>query len=90
LNVALNPHLLAGSTALVVALLLLVVYFYRRRLFIVWGMGAWMLLAASMLIVSRSYGGEQLDGLAYGRSRSSPRLTPTGNGRASGAGTASS
>jgi diguanylate cyclase (GGDEF)-like protein len=69
LNVALNPHLLAGSTALVVALLLLVVYFYRRRLFIVWGMGAWMLLAASMLIVSRSYGGEQLDGLAYGLSQ---------------------
>jgi diguanylate cyclase (GGDEF)-like protein len=69
LNVALNPHLLAGSTALVVALLLLVVYFYRRRLFIVWGMGAWMLLASSMLIVSRSYGGEQLDELAYGISQ---------------------
>ncbi|HET7696855.1 MAG TPA: diguanylate cyclase [Vicinamibacterales bacterium] len=66
---ALNPHLLAGSTALVVALLLLVVYFYRRRLFIVWGMSAWMLLAGSMLIVSRSYGGRQLDGLAYGLSQ---------------------
>ena len=66
---ALNPHLLAGTTALVVALLLLVVYFYRRRLFIVWGMAAWMLLGSSMLIVSRSYGGEQLDGLAYGISQ---------------------
>jgi diguanylate cyclase (GGDEF)-like protein len=67
--VALNPHLLAGSTALVVALLLLVVYFYRRRLFIIWGMGAWLLLAASMTIVSRSYGGEHLDRLAYGISQ---------------------
>ena len=66
---ALNPHLLAGSTALVVALLLLVVYFYRRRLFIAWGMAAWMLLGTSFLIVSRSYGGDQLDGLAYGLSQ---------------------
>ena len=66
---ALNPHLLAGSTALVVALLLLVVYFYRRRLFIVWGMAAWMLLGSSMTIVSRSYGGAQIDGLAYGISQ---------------------
>jgi diguanylate cyclase (GGDEF)-like protein len=67
--VALNPHLLAGSTALVVALLLLVVYFYRRRLFIVWAMAAWMLLGSSMLIVSRSYAGRELDGLVYGISQ---------------------
>jgi diguanylate cyclase (GGDEF)-like protein len=67
--VALNPHLLAGSTALVVALLLLVVYFYRRRLFIAWGMAAWLLLGASMVIVSRSYGARELDGLAYGISQ---------------------
>ena len=66
---ALNPHLLAGSTALVVALLLLVVYFYRRRRFIVWGMAAWMLLGTSMTIVSRSYGGKELDGLVYGISQ---------------------
>ena len=66
---ALNPHLLAGSTALVVALLLLVVYFYRRRLFIVWGMAAWLLLGASMTIVSRSSGGDELDGLVYGISQ---------------------
>lgn len=66
---ALNPHLLAGSTALVVALLLLVVYFYRRRLFIAWGMAAWMLLGSSMIIVSRPYGAAKLDGLVYGISQ---------------------
>ena len=66
---ALNPHLLAGSTALVVALLLVLVYFYRRRLFIAWGMAAWVLLGASMLLVSRSYGGIGIDGLAYGISQ---------------------
>jgi len=67
--VALNPHLLAGSTALVVALLLLLVYFYRRRPFIAWGMAAWVLLATSMMIVAWPYGGRQLDGLAYGVSQ---------------------
>ena len=66
---ALNPHLLAGSTALVVALLLLLVYFYRRRPFIAWGMAAWVLLATSMMIVAWPYGGRQLDGLAYGVSQ---------------------
>ena len=66
---ALNPHVLAGSTALVVALLLLVVYFYRRRLFIVWGMAAWLLIGSSMLIESQSYGSPQLDGLAFGISQ---------------------
>ena len=66
---ALNPHLLAGSTALVVALLLLLVYFYRRRPFIAWGMSAWLLLAASMAIVAWPYGGRQLDGLASGVSQ---------------------
>jgi diguanylate cyclase (GGDEF)-like protein len=67
--VALNPHLLAGSTALVIALLLLVVYFYRRRPFIAWAMAAWVLLGTSMLLVSWPYGGRQLDALAYGISQ---------------------
>ena len=32
-------------------------------------MAAWLLLGVSMMIVSRSYGGWQLDGLAYGISQ---------------------
>jgi diguanylate cyclase (GGDEF)-like protein len=67
--VALNPHLLAGSTALVVALLLLLVYFYRRRIFIAWWMAAWLLQGVSMLAVSRPYPTEQLSGLVYGVSQ---------------------
>ena len=66
---ALNPHALAGTTALVVALLLLLVYFYRRRIFIAWWMAAWLLLGMSMLVVSRPYATEQLSGLAYGISQ---------------------
>jgi diguanylate cyclase (GGDEF)-like protein len=64
-----NPHILAGFTALVVGAMSLVVYFYRRRLFILWWMGAWFLLAASMLPVSRSYRNLALGGMAYGLSQ---------------------
>jgi len=67
--VALNPHVLAGTTALVVALLLLLVYFYRRRIFIAWWMAAWLLLGVSMLAVARPYSTTQLNGLIYGISQ---------------------
>ena len=64
-----DPHLLAGSAALVIALLLLLVYAYRRRHFIVWWMVAWLLLAGSMLAVSRSYKSDQLGWMIYGISQ---------------------
>jgi hypothetical protein len=38
-STAINPYILAGSTALVIARCSLLVYFYRRRLFILWWMG---------------------------------------------------
>jgi diguanylate cyclase (GGDEF)-like protein len=65
----LNPHVLAGSAALVIALLSLLVYLYRRRLFILWWMGAWLLLAASMLTVARTDGHDKLGAMAYGISQ---------------------
>jgi len=68
-STAINPHILAGFTALVVGAMSLVVYFYRRRLFILWWMGAWFLLAGSMLPVSRSYRNAALGGMAYGLSQ---------------------
>jgi diguanylate cyclase (GGDEF)-like protein len=61
--------MLAGTSALVIALLLLLVYAYRRRLFIVWWMFAWLLLAGSMLAVSRSYESLQLGWMIYGISQ---------------------
>jgi diguanylate cyclase (GGDEF)-like protein len=65
----LNPHILAGSAALVIALLSLLVYLYRRRLFILWWMGAWLLLATSMLTVARTDGSDKLGAMAYGISQ---------------------
>lgn len=64
-----NPHALAGSGAFVIALLLLLVYAYRRRHFIVWWMIAWLLLAGSMLSVSRTYANVQLGWMIYGISQ---------------------
>jgi diguanylate cyclase (GGDEF)-like protein len=68
-STVINPYILAGSTALVVGVMSLLVYFYRRRLFILWWMGAWFLLAASMLPVARSYHNAALGGMAYGLSQ---------------------
>ena len=68
-STAINPYILAGFTALVVGAMSLIVYFYRRRLFILWWMGAWFLLAGSMLPVSRSYRNAALGGMAYGLSQ---------------------
>jgi len=64
-----DPHVLAGSGALVIALLLLLVFAYRRRHFIVWWMIAWLLLAGSMLTVPGQYVSQQLGWMIYGISQ---------------------
>jgi diguanylate cyclase (GGDEF)-like protein len=68
-SAVLNPHVIAGSAAIVIALLSLLVYLYRRRLFILWWVGAWMLLAISMLIVAQVYDNNKLGAMAYGISQ---------------------
>ena len=68
-SAVLNPHAVAGSTAIVIALLSLLVYVYRRRLFILWWVGAWMLLAMSMLTVAHAYENASLGAMAYGLSQ---------------------
>jgi diguanylate cyclase (GGDEF)-like protein len=68
-SAVLNPHVIAGSAALVIAILSLLVYIYRRRLFILWWMGAWLLLSASMLTVARTYSNDKLGAMAYGVSQ---------------------
>jgi diguanylate cyclase (GGDEF)-like protein len=68
-SAVINPHVVAGSAAIVIALLSLLVYLYRRRLFILWWVGAWTLLAASMVSVARVTGNAKLDALVYGLSQ---------------------
>jgi diguanylate cyclase (GGDEF)-like protein len=64
-----NPHVLAGTAAFVIAVLLLFVYLYRRRPFILWWMGAWLLIAGSMISIAVPYEGETLGAMAYGVSQ---------------------
>jgi diguanylate cyclase (GGDEF)-like protein len=68
-SAVLNPHVVAGSAAIVIALLSLLVYVYRRRPFILWWVGAWMLVGVSMLVGARAYGNEKLGAMAYGASQ---------------------
>jgi diguanylate cyclase (GGDEF)-like protein len=68
-STVLNPHVVAGSAALVIALLSLLVYLFRPRLFILWWVGAWLLLSASMLIVAHTYVNDKLGAMAYGTSQ---------------------
>jgi diguanylate cyclase (GGDEF)-like protein len=65
----LDPHTLGGAGALVVTGLLLLLFLYRRRLYILIWVGGWVLLAASMLVASRTYSTEQARLLAYGVSQ---------------------
>ena len=65
----LDPHTLGGAGALVVTGLLLLLFLYRRRLYILIWVSGWVLLAASMLVASRTYSSEQARLLAYGVSQ---------------------
>ena len=65
----LNPHVVAGSVALVTGLLSLLVYLYRRRPFIMWWMGAWLILATSMLTGAGQYANVKLGAMVYGISQ---------------------
>ena len=65
----LNPHVVAGSAAMVMALLSLLVYAYRQRLFILWWIGAWALLAMSMFSVAHGYANEKIGAMVYGFSQ---------------------
>ena len=64
-----NWHVLAGSAAFVIAALLLFVYLYRRRPFILWWIGAWLLLAGSMIVVAVPYEDETIGAMIYGISQ---------------------
>jgi diguanylate cyclase (GGDEF)-like protein len=64
-----NPRTLAGVAAIVIAALLLLLYAYRRRNFIVWWVGAWALLASSLLITRHTFVSLAIDRMVYGTSQ---------------------
>lgn len=64
-----DPHLLAGATAAIIAALLLLLYLYRRRLFILWWIGAWLLVSVSMVLLAHGFRMPQISWMAYGVSQ---------------------
>ena len=66
---ALNPRTLAGVAAIVIAALLLLLYAYRRRPFIVWWIGAWVLLATSLLVTRYTFSSPSIGRMVYGGSQ---------------------
>ena len=64
-----NPRFVAGAGALVVSGLLLLLFFYRRRLYILFWVGGWGVLGASMFVVARPYVEPRVTFMAYGISQ---------------------
>ena len=64
--VTIRPRLLASYGALMAAAMLGVLYLYRGRSFIVYWIGAWLLLAASLAIVARGYADPTLQSVIEG------------------------
>ncbi|HEV3484981.1 MAG TPA: GGDEF domain-containing protein [Vicinamibacterales bacterium] len=64
-----DPRGLVGAGAIVVTALLLLLYFYRRRVYILYWIGGWILLAASMFLAIPVYASEQPGWFAYGVSQ---------------------
>src|SRR5688572_2696185 len=61
-----DPRALTGTAALVVAALLLLLYLYRQRDYILYWIGGWVLIAASMFTSYPKYANEQAAAMAYG------------------------
>jgi diguanylate cyclase (GGDEF)-like protein len=61
-----DPRVLTGTAALVVAALLLLLYLYRQRDYILFWIGGWVLIAASMFASYPKYANEQAAAMAYG------------------------
>jgi diguanylate cyclase (GGDEF)-like protein len=64
--VAIHPRLIAAYAALLSAAMLSLLYLYRGRSFVVYWIGSWLLLAAALGIVSRTYIDETLSSVLTG------------------------
>jgi diguanylate cyclase (GGDEF)-like protein len=68
-GVALNPRVLTAATAVVLSALLLFLYFYRRRPFILYWIAAWLLIASSMFLASRTFAAPHIGEMVFGISQ---------------------
>jgi diguanylate cyclase (GGDEF)-like protein len=66
--VTIHPRLISAYAALLAAAMLSLLYLYRGRSFVVYWIGAWLLVAAALGIVARAYSDETLGSVLTGLS----------------------
>jgi diguanylate cyclase (GGDEF)-like protein len=64
--VTIHPRLISAYAALLAAAMLSLLYLYRGRSFVVYWIGSWLLVAAALGIVSRTYSDATLHGVLTG------------------------
>lgn len=64
--IAIPPQLFAAYGALIAAGMLALLYLYRGRAFVVYWIGSWILIAASLMLLGRGYADAQLGGVMLG------------------------
>ena len=66
LPMAISPRMFAAYGALVAATTLSILYLYRERAFVVYWIGSWLLIAASLMLLSRGYEDVRLGSVMLG------------------------
>jgi diguanylate cyclase (GGDEF)-like protein len=66
LPMTISPGMFAAYGALIAAAMLLILYLYRGRAFVVYWIGSWMLIAASMILLARGYDDMRLGSVVLG------------------------
>jgi diguanylate cyclase (GGDEF)-like protein len=66
LPITISPSMFAAYGALVAAAVLTILYLYRGRAFIVYWIGSWILVAVSMILLSRGYDDLRLGSVVLG------------------------
>src|SRR6185503_8290721 len=61
-----SPGMFAAYGALVAAAVLMILYLYRGRAFVVYWIGSWLLVAASMMLLARGYDDIRLGSVVLG------------------------
>lgn len=64
-----NPRLLTSAETFVIATLLFLLYVYRRKAYILWWIWGWLAMSLAFFLSSESWGGPQLEAIAYGVSQ---------------------
>ena len=66
LPVTIRPRVFAAYGALIAAAMLTILYLYRGRAFIVYWIGSWLLIAASLVLMSQGYADVRLGSVMLG------------------------